>query len=47
MEFDKSSEVYEEMINNKQPGSLNATVSLLWLTAAAIAPYESEGYTIL
>ena len=31
------------MINNKQPGSLNAMVLLLWLTAAAIAPYESEG----
>ena len=31
------------MTINKQPGSLNATVLLLWLTAAAIAPYESEG----
>ena len=31
------------MINNEQPGSLNAMVLLLRLTAAAIAPYESEG----
>ena len=31
------------MINNEQSGSLNTTVLLLWLTAAAIAPYESEG----
>ena len=30
------------MINNEQTGSLNATVVLLWLAAAAIAPYESE-----
>ena len=30
------------MINNEKPGSLNATVLLLCLAAAAIAPYESE-----
>ena len=35
------------MINNEQPGLLNATVLLLWLAAAAIVPYESEGYTML
>ena len=34
------------MINNEQPGSLNAMVLLLWLAAAAIAPYEPEGYTL-
>ena len=31
------------MKNNEHPGTLNATVLLLWLTAAVIAPYESEG----
>ena len=31
------------MINNEQTGSLNATVLLLKLTAAVIAPYQSEG----
>ena len=31
------------MINNEQTGSINATVFLLWLSVAAIAPYESEG----
>ena len=31
------------MINNEQTGSLNATVLFLWLAAAAIAPYESQG----
>ena len=31
------------MINNEHTGSLNTTVLLLWLAAAAIAPYESEG----
>ena len=37
------------MINNKQPGSLNARVLLLWLTVAVIAPYQSEGvyYTLI
>ena len=30
-------------MNNEQPGSLNATVLLLWLAAAAIASYEHEG----
>ena len=48
MKFDRLSEWYEEMKNNEQGGSLNATVLLLWLTAVAIAPYESEGvyYTL-
>ena len=31
------------MINNEQLGQLNATVLLLWLTAAAIDSYEYEG----
>ena len=31
------------MINKEQPGSLNATILFLWLTAAVIVPYESEG----
>ena len=31
------------MINNEQPGLLNAKNLLLLLTVAAIAPYESEG----
>ena len=43
MKYDKSSELYEEMINNEQLDSLNAMVFLLCITAAAIAPYESEG----
>ena len=30
------------MINNELAGSSNTKVLLLWLTAAAIAPYESE-----
>ena len=34
------------MINNEQSGLLNATVLLLWLAVAAIAPYESDGYTM-
>ena len=34
------------MINNEQPGSLNATVLLLWLTAAS-SPNESDAYTIV
>ena len=38
MSFDKSSKQYEDIINNKQPGPLNAVVLLLWLTSAAIAP---------
>ena len=29
------------MINNEYTGSLDVTVLLLWLAAAAIAPYES------
>ena len=49
MKLDISSEQYEEMINNEQPGSLNGTVSLLWLTATAISPLQSEGvyYTLI
>ena len=43
MKFDKATEQYEEMINNELPGLLNGTILLLWLTAAPIAPYESEG----
>ena len=42
MKFDKSSEKYEEMMINEQPGPLNVKVLLLWLMAATIAPYESE-----
>ena len=34
---------YGKIINNEQTSSLNATVLLLWLAAAAIAPYESGG----
>ena len=49
MLFDKFSKYYKDIINNKKPGSLNATVLLLWLTAAAIAPSQSEGvyYTLI
>ena len=41
MKYKKMSELYEEMINNKQPGSLNATVLLLCITVAVIASLES------
>ena len=51
MKYDKSSELYEEMISNQklEPGLLNGTVLLLWLTAVVIVPYESEGvyYTMI
>ena len=50
MKYDKSSELYEMIGNQKvEPGLLNGTVLLLWLTAAAIVPYESEGvcYTMI
>ena len=43
MKFEKLSEYYWKITNNDQTGSLNATVLLLGLAAAAIAPYESEG----
>ena len=43
MKYDKSSKLYEEMINDEQQGSLNVMVLLLCITAAAIALYESEG----
>ena len=42
LKFDKSSDYHEEMINNERPGSFNVMVLLLWLTAAAIVPYECE-----
>ena len=43
MIFDKSSEKYGKIINNEQPGSLNATGLLLCLAAAAIAPMNLGG----
>ena len=31
------------MTNKKQPGSLNAKIFLLWLTATSLAPINSDG----
>ena len=37
------------MLKNEQPGALNVTILFLWLTVAAIAPFDSEGvyYTLI